>query len=220
LPVIDGDFIREPASISLSAGRFIKIPLLNGANSDEGTSFFTRGVNELTPFAINTTDQFRIYLSSISKNNDTISTLEALYPDIPGIEIPAPFQGRPQATKQIGSQAKRHATITGDYFFHAPRRYTSENWAKWNLTTYSYRFNVVPNGVAPLIGATHYQEVAFVFANTGGVGYSIDPFGNDKLGVARKEVARLMSRMWISFVVTGDPNGSGGEFILSRQDAY
>jgi carboxylesterase type B len=200
---VDGDFIQEPASISLPAGRFIKVPLLNGANTDEGTAFGPRGIN--------TTAQFSIYVSSVSTDNCTISALGSLYPDIPNLGIPSTYQGRTPATAQLGSQYKRSSAIAGDSAFIAPRRYTNEIWAAWNLTGYSYRFNVLPNGIPGYVGVTHFQEVAFAFANTNGVGYAVNPFGNGTAGVARREVARLMSRMWISFIATGDPNDSGGE---------
>lgn len=202
-PVVDGDFLREPASTALPAGRFIKVPLLTGTNTDEGTAFGPRGLN--------TTAQVTAYVSSISKDNVTISTLLALYPDNPNIGIPSTYHGRTPATSQLGSQYKRSTAIAGDSLFIAPRRFTSELWAAHNLTTYSYRFNVLPNGIPAYVGVTHFQEVGFAFGNTEGLGYAIDPFGNDSLGLARKKVAKLMSRMWVSFITTGSPNGNGSE---------
>lgn len=206
----DGDFIREPASVSLPAGRFIKVPLLTGTNTDEGTAFGPRGIN--------TTAQFITYISSVSTDNCTLSTLQAIYPDIPSIGIPSTYQGRTPASTLLGTQYKRSSAIAGDNLFIAPRRYTSEIWASWNLTSYSYRFNVLPNGIPAYVGVTHFQEVSFVFANTAGVGYAVNPFGNDTMTLAKKEVSRLMSRMWVSFITTGDPNGSGGKWIIRQLD--
>jgi len=150
-------------------------------------------------------------ISSISSDNCTISTIAALYPDIPALGIPSTYKGRTPATAKLGLQYKRSSAIAGDSAFIAPRRYINEIWAKWNLTSYSYRFNVLPNGIPATTGVTHFQEVAFAFANTGGMGYPITPFANGTRGLAQKEVARLMSRMWVAFITTGDPNESGGK---------
>lgn len=76
------------------------------------------------------------------------------------------------------------------------------------------------NGVPWTYGAVHFQEVAFVFYNTMGLGYPQN--GNpNPLGGPRRlkylEVSQLMCRMWISFVNFGDPNQSlGGKIDAIR----
>lgn len=42
---IDGTFIKEYPQISYTEGRFAKVPILHGTNTDEGVSFGTTGVN-------------------------------------------------------------------------------------------------------------------------------------------------------------------------------
>ena len=86
-PVIDGDFITESPTLQLQAGKFVKVPLLIGANHDEGTAFGIRGVN--------TTAEFVAYLQEYVPDNTSVAILSALYPDIPEIGIPGTFQGRP-----------------------------------------------------------------------------------------------------------------------------
>jgi carboxylesterase type B len=54
---------------------------------------------------------------------------------------------------------------------------------------------------------THGRELSFVFDNTGGDAYDPDPFAD--MPPSYFELAALMSRMWVSFVVDGDPNGHG-----------
>jgi hypothetical protein len=51
-----------------------------------------------------------------------------------------------------------------------------------------------------------------VFGNLDGVGYDPNLFGSSR---RYREVAKLMNRMWVSFVVDGDPNIHGGEFPIS-----
>lgn len=49
-PVVDGDFIRRYPSLQLAAGEFLKVPIIDGANSDEGISFGPRGYNTSAQF--------------------------------------------------------------------------------------------------------------------------------------------------------------------------
>lgn len=82
------------------------------------------------------------------------------------------------------------------------------------MAAYCYRFNVLVNGVPAVIGATHFQEVAFVFDNVDGLGYATNPFAGEPPSYV--QLARLMSNSWASFVHDLDPNsfrasGSGGD---------
>jgi triacylglycerol lipase len=99
---------------------------------------------------------------------------------------------------------------------HASRRLTNQAWAAQNITSYAYLFNVLVNGMPNTSGSTHFQEVAFMLDNTNGLGYPQNnlpnPFGGKPQSYL--ELARLMTRMWASFIYSGDPNNSGGEFFF------
>lgn len=45
VPVIDGDFIQGKTSLQLAKGQFVQVPIISGANSDEGTAFAPSPVN-------------------------------------------------------------------------------------------------------------------------------------------------------------------------------
>ena len=207
VPMIDNDFLLSSGTTALRKGQFVKVPLLAGANHDEGTAFGTRDIN--------TTEQFLADIMSAGPDNATALTLAALYPDIPEIEIPSTLQGRPPAANLslLGYMWKRAAAYGGDLIMHAPRRMSTQMWAKYNQTAYSYHFNAVPNGPGYLIGSTHFQEVAFVFDNTAGDGYNnpvaVDPFENEPATLT--QLANIMSRMWVSFITELDPNNNGGK---------
>jgi carboxylesterase type B len=179
------------------------VPILIGANTDEGTSF--------SPKTINTDAEFRAYLTSsaVASDNDTLSALALLYPDIPAIGIPETFNGRPGS--DLGIQYKRISSIIGDSIMHAPRRFMNQIWTQNNISSYSYRFNVVPNGVSNSLGSNHFKEVAFVMDNVDGVGYpelgGYNPFEGKP--ESYKKLAGLMSSMWINFVYGLDPNMGG-----------
>lgn len=208
LPSVDGDILRESGTKQLRKGQFVKIPYLNGANFDEGGQFGVKGIN--------TTEQFLALVESAGPDNATSATIAALYPDIPGIGIPATLEGRPPVSlAEYGHQWKRSAAYEGDLWMHAGRRLTSQSWAAHNVSTWSYHFNVLANGVSLLNGASHFQEVAFVMNNVQGLGYNtvvaLNPFANTPATFPR--LAKIMSRMWISFISELDPNYNRGKIV-------
>lgn len=56
-PVVDGDFLQKWGSVQLDNHEFVKVPILAGTNSDEGTAF--------GPTGINTTEQWYEYLTGM-----------------------------------------------------------------------------------------------------------------------------------------------------------
>lgn len=203
-PYMDGGLIQGSQYDQLNQGRFIKVPLLSGANTDEGTAFGPRGINNDTAFAT--------YLKNtggaIPLNDSTVSILEAVYPDLPAVSdvlygVPLNYS----FNTTYGTQYRRAVAFGGDFAFHAARRLQCQSWSAQNVSAYCYRFNAVPNPLDKQTGATHFQEVAFVFNNLQGLGYADNPF----LGQPQTypELSQLMSRMWASFVHDGDPNGHG-----------
>jgi carboxylesterase type B len=202
-PVIDGDYIQDNGAALLSDGKFVHVPILHGANHDEGSAFGTWGVNS--------TEAYLEYLELLGNTAEEAEVLAAVYPDIPEIGIPGTLHGRLPADSLAGSQFKRVCAYAGDAYMHAPRRYTAETWAANNVTSYSYVFNVLVNGLSQYVGATHFQEVAFVFYNLEGNGYenavSVNPFLNEPETFT--QLARMMSRMWSSFIVDQTPNNNG-----------
>lgn len=84
---IDGDFIQTYPSEQLAKGEFVKVPFLIGTNADEGTAFgsgFGPGGQ-----GVNTDEEFRQAIAEGGPDNETITILEALYPNIPALGIPA-----------------------------------------------------------------------------------------------------------------------------------
>lgn len=212
---IDGDMIAGKTSQQVARGDYVHVPLVIGANSDEGTAFSSLGINTTADFE-------RVLLASHVATNQTPALLE-YYPDHPAVGIPGspplgplPADFRPPAP--LGSQWRRSAAYTGDYYFIAPRRAVAEAWAAAGLPVWSYRFNAIPNGISQIAGATHFQEVAFVFYNLLGVGYyepvSSPPFDGMPQGYA--DLAATMTEAWIRFFVDGNPNGADGDQGLAQ----
>lgn len=103
---------------------------------------------------------------------------------------------------------RRSAAYFGDEKFIAARRLTCHTWAAANISAYCYRFNALAATDIWPSGVTHFTEVAFVFDNVNGLGYSINPFANRSESYT--ELSSLMSKSWASFVYDLDPNGWWG----------
>lgn len=202
-PLVDGDIVARRGVEQLLDGSFVKVPYILGDNSDDGTDF--------TPQGINTDDEFTAFYQGYGIDNTTLTELLELYPNDPNDDVPLSAPGVFNDT--IGLQFKRSATLLGDIGFKAPRRLAAQQWNKHtNTPLYSYRFNAIPNGVANYYGVTHFQEVSFVFYNIHGVGFpNIDPpyFGPDPFADRPPSffnLAKLMCRMWVSFIYDKNPN--------------
>ncbi|KAK8099736.1 uncharacterized protein PG998_012977 [Apiospora kogelbergensis] len=175
--VVDGDFMTAQGANLLRAGKFAKVPLLLGNNFDEGTAYAKKGIDTDAGFA-------GFLASATQKGADVVSGLAQLYPNDPLLGIPAFIMGLLPAIP-YGLQFKRSAAFAGDFQQHSGRRMLAQSYAAAGQPVYSYMWNLHVNGVPLEFGATHFQELAFVFNN----------------------LADMMSRMWVAFVNGADPNG-------------
>jgi carboxylesterase type B len=188
----------------LQDGAFVKVPIVVGATTDEGTSFSKLGIN--------TTAQFIAAIESSSPpiNSSFARTVAKAYPERSKDQVLYNLASNWVPPPNYGKQFRRAATYYGDVNMVAPRRLTAEG-----LPVYSYRFDAIPAWATYVQGATHFVDVAFSMINLNGTGYAPIPtppfFG---LPESYRDLARLMSGDLVKFVATGDPNGWEG-----RKDA-
>lgn len=157
-PVIDGDFIPDWPKNLLAEEKFVKVPIITGANMDEGASF--------GPGKIDTTDELRNWLrtSYPAIEEVTIDQLLQFYPDDPALG--SPFgTGDLYSGSRYGLQYKRGNALGGDLAMAGPRRLTCETWTKAGLDVYSYNWNQSDYMNPPEDGTDHAQEVVYVFDN-------------------------------------------------------
>jgi triacylglycerol lipase len=64
-PTVDGDFIPNRGSVLLKEHKYVKVPIIAGTNTDEGSSF--------GPFGINTTEEFYEYLTGLLERFSCLS---------------------------------------------------------------------------------------------------------------------------------------------------
>lgn len=116
-PVIDGALIPQP-SVALEKSLFVKVPLLIGANTDEGKFFAGMGVNTAEELAAYIAHQTYVHAA----NNETIRDVLDVYPE-PGS---SGLHGQSDDTLSIsllyGHQFLRTARYNGDAMFIAGRR--------------------------------------------------------------------------------------------------
>ncbi|KAF2112657.1 Alpha/Beta hydrolase protein [Lophiotrema nucula] len=199
-PIIDGDYIQGKGSVQLANGDFVHVPIIDGANSDEGTAF------GIVP--MNTTEQFLTTLQTaphpvVLTSEQATKVLEAYPANITYGAVPTNQPLSYVPGPEQGAASRRSDAYYGDVTMIASRRKTCETWSANGLDTFCYRFNTIPHGIPAAVGATHFQEVAFVFDNKLGLGYgypnvSVNPFEGEPQSYF--DLADTMSAAWVSFV--------------------
>lgn len=212
-PIVDGDFIQRWGSLQLADGDFVHVPIIDGANTDEGTAFGPTGINNTQDWD----EQITTQDGSNPISPYWVPSVMAAYPDKcldlipPPTEVPCNVEWPPE----FGKDYRRSAAYFGDLVMIGNRRQTCETWAASGTDAYCYRFNTIPAGIPWYVGVTHFQEVAFVFDNIHGYGYNaengtINPFHDKPQSYI--DLAKLMSQSWASFIYDQNPNNYTGRY--------
>ncbi|KAF2108077.1 carboxylesterase [Lophiotrema nucula] len=221
-PVFDGDFIQDYPSNQFRDGRFVRVPILIGCNSDEGAYF--RGINGNANVTILNTDaDFEAMVLPMFDTNDKVlastgKTVDQLlgeittsYPNIQSVGIPN-LVAWPEVVNQdtpdlqyLGLQDRRGNAFGGDYTNIAWRRSSNIYWSKHQIPNWSYRFDARADGILPNVSAQHFGEVAYVFNNVLGNGYRIKPLVSEE----NRRLAKEVSAAWINMITGLNPNGAG-----------
>lgn len=182
----------------MAQGKFIRIPLLIGANSDEGTSFGATGLDNETAI-FNNLLSYRSYAIS----PPTARKLLELYPNDPSNEPPY-YIADPTIFPSKGLQWRRDCAIAGDIVMISGRRKTSEEYTRSGLPVYSFRFDT-PLWNAPVTaGAQHGVNVVFSFQNISGALGPLPEYKN------YTDLSHDIGRAYISFINDRNPNTNKG----------
>ncbi|KAK4034503.1 galactose-1-phosphate uridylyltransferase [Parachaetomium inaequale] len=179
LPVIDGDFIPTYGSLSLKGSHFVRVPIITGVVSNEGSTWIPK---EYPP--------------------PVIDRLMDLYPPIArqeGGELDPPIES-------ITNMAEftRIEQLFGDLVINAANRLLCESYAV-STTCYTFRFNaLVSHREDRRLGAIHGTEIGPLFQNTDGLGFYDNPFSGK--GEGFHHMSHLMGMMWAGFITRLDPN--------------
>ncbi|KAJ2904767.1 hypothetical protein MKZ38_007275 [Zalerion maritima] len=221
-PVMDGDFVSNYVSKQIEDGRFPKIPIMIGSNSDEGSAFGVSGINsdqDITA-AVAAIIPDDVEGTTGKSVDEIVNEILYVYPEIQSVGVPSlgtwpvVIEEGSGWAESLGMQYRRSAAIFGDLYMGYCRRNANIGWSKHGIPSYAYRFDVTISSLPGYVGATHFQEVAFVFMNFNGVGYDTNPFnGTAQYEEQATALSRSMGSAWINFIVTQDPNGQEGFYI-------
>ena len=201
-PLIDGDFLTAYPSQLIPDEKFVKIPLLAGANTDEGINF-----RPTTPKPDTAKDLEHAFASwrSYSLSPPTIRRLLELYPDNPCNAPPHAVTNcsRFETTLDRGAQWRRGADIGGDLVMISGRRKMCELYAGDlgdSQPVYSYRFDQRLWNRTEVEGVQHFDNVAFSFQNISGL------LGPSPEYDSHVRLARTVGEAYVRFVYDLDPN--------------
>ena len=167
---VDGGFMPARAADVFARGEQNQVPVIAGTNTDEGTIFLP-----MLPF--NTVDAYRTAMRV--RFGDHADAVLELYP----------------ATDAASLRAARNQFITDTWFAQGTRNMLA-GVANTKAKAWHYHFS--RRSPAPMLGAFHGMEIAYVFNNL-----DADPKAEDQA------LANAMSRYWVQFAKTGDPNVEG-----------
>ncbi|GFF36787.1 lipase 1 [Aspergillus udagawae] len=190
-PVIDGDLIKRRPIDAWRSGKWNKMPVLTGFNTNEGTYYVPSAMSQSSEF----TSFFRTLLPAYSDKD--IKTIDELYPD-PAVDPSSPYL----ETRNIpvGPQYKRVEAAYGHYAYACPVRQTATLASAGQeepIFLYRWALNKTVQG-----GANHGDQMAY------------ETFNPEVRGISKsqEEIAGMFHAYITSFIVTGDPNTVGGRY--------
>ncbi|KAF1962320.1 lipase 3 precursor [Byssothecium circinans] len=184
LPRPDGTVLTQSPDLLITAGKYAKVPFINGNQEDEGTLF---GI--FTPNLTTTNDVVK-YINTIffpDASATTISKLVDTYQN--RIEDGSPF--RTGLFNNWYPQFKRISAILGDFTFTLTRRLFLEAATQANPGVKSWSYMANYNYGTPILGTFHGSDLLQVF-----------------YGILPNNAARSIRGYYYSFVYDLDPNSN------------
>ncbi|KAL4985143.1 alpha/beta-hydrolase [Aspergillus falconensis] len=184
-PVIDGDLIRDRLYRLYGQGRFLRMPLIVGSDTDEGSIF---APNASTAAAVS---QF-IKALYPDLNSRQLDLINAHYPKRPPVPQHAAYF--PSASAALGDGA---LTCPGIEMTNAMTRYIHNK----KVPVWNYRYNVQdPTLLAAGLGVPHTIETEAIFGpEYGGI-------ASPSIRTTNAGIVPVVMNYYISFVRTLDPN--------------
>jgi para-nitrobenzyl esterase len=191
--VVDGQVLTEPIGAALAAGRFARVPVLDGTNHDEERIFvsFGRAISGGANVAI--PDQ---QVTAGTYQADIAAVLSVPAARAAAIAAQYPLAAYPSA-------AVAFSALTGDASFACPALRLDSLTAK-HVPTFGYEFNddaapqiFAPPLIPPAV-ATHGSELQYLF------GLPNAPVPGT-LSSSQQTLAASMRAAWVNFAASGNP---------------
>lgn len=181
-PIVDGLVLTEEPAEALDAGRFARVPVLAGANEDEGTVFQSL-FGPTTPFSY-------AQIASVAYGSQAAEVLRLF----------------PAATDEQARQAL--ARSLGVAAFVAPARRIVAAVSAHGVPAYLYHFTKRrPGPAGDALGAFHGAEIPYAFGTL--VARDLPRLGRLDLDAADRALSDAMMRYWVGFAASGVPEASG-----------
>jgi para-nitrobenzyl esterase len=192
--IVDGKVITESIGTALAAGRFARVPVLNGVNTDEQRVFVTLLGLTVTggyfvgipggPGSITTENYENDIAAVLGVSASRAASIAAEYPvtDYPSAEI-------------------AFSTLDNDASWACPAL-QMDQWLAKRAPTFAYEFNdnnPPPRYFPPLGVATHGNEIPYILDQPYAPIQA--PFSPDS-----EALAVTMRAAWASFAASGDPS--------------
>lgn len=185
-PVVDGDFLRDFPYNAFAQGKFVKVPLIMGDDTNGGSVFTPRSTSTVEDSDSFLHNQFP-YLTA-----DMLAQINTLFPN-QNTSCPA-----------RGCFWKQVSDAYGQLRYRCPGLYISAAATRAGMSrSFAYRYNVEdPDQLAQGIGVPHTTDTSAVFgpAVGGGGPRSYYPTGKNALSV------KVTQGYWMSFIRTLNPN--------------
>jgi len=189
--VVDGEVLEEPIGVALAAGRFARVPILNGTVRDEERVFISAGL------AV-TSAVVRVPEPTAESYQQAIASVL----DVPAVRAAAiaaeyPPEAYPSPTVALSA-------LVGDANFACPALQLDLVTSQW-VPTFAYEFNDdnAPLRFDPPVSgprvATHKSEWPYLF-DLPDAPYQ-EPFSPDS-----QALAASMRAAWASFAASGNPS--------------
>jgi carboxylesterase type B len=187
-PIVDGVVLPDDPATLFAKGAFRRVPLIAGANADEGVFFAPRGLT--------TREQADAWLRT-QFGPEAVASLAALY----GLEGSTPV---PVALTKL----------TGDALVGMGTRAMVRAAARYSPHVYQYEFTrVSPLARRMMLNAYHGADLSYTFGTLPDSALSIATPGlsvrPDDFDETDERLSRAMSGAIVQFAKNGDPNGKG-----------
>ena len=184
-PNVDGWALTDGIYDTFAAGRQHDVPVIVGANADEGTALRALAGGQ----EIATVEEYREWARG--EYGDLADAYLAAYPAASDAEA---------AAGPVDS--------SGDGRFVWEMRTWARMMEQVSSPAYLYFFTRVPPAAdAARYGAYHTAEIPYVFNNLGGGGRYW--FANRDYDETDRQLSEVMASYWVNFAATGNPNGEG-----------
>ncbi|KAM0813053.1 putative Carboxylic ester hydrolase [Seiridium cardinale] len=187
-PVQGDDIIRHRPIDAWKSGKWHKVPILTGFNTNEGSLYVNKKMDRSEEFR----EFFKTLLPQLESTD--LDTIETLYPD-PSTNPESPYK---DTREGVGAQYKRIEAAYAHYAYCSPVRQTA-HLASSEAPVYLYHWALETTIIG---GASHADNMR----------YEVQDPGVHKLSPSQKELSGTIHAYITSFICTGDPNHLTGAY--------